>query len=166
MRDIRMLVRYSAWADSRLFSVLQTVPTEELIAPRITGLGSMLDVIGHCYIVDLIWKAHLEGRSHGFTSRIPQNRVPLDELRKNQTAVDQWYVDYTDSLTAAMHDDKLHFQFVDGGSGALTRGDMVLHSVNHKSGHRGYVAVLLYQSGIKPPVLDIPVFMLEQSHVL
>ena len=50
-------------------------------------------------------------------------------------------------------------------SGALTRGDLVLHAVNYKSGHRGYVAVLLYQAGIKPPVLDIPVFIRESLNV-
>jgi uncharacterized damage-inducible protein DinB len=53
----------------------------------------------------------------------------------------------------------LHFSFVDGGKGALSRGDMLLHVSNHKAYHRGYVADMLYESGLKPPTTDLPVFL-------
>ncbi|WP_256734909.1 DinB family protein [Variovorax sp. dw_954] len=31
--------------------------------------------------------------------------------------------------------------------------------VNHKTYHRGYVADLLYQVGLKLPVMDLPVYL-------
>lgn len=161
-RDIRMLVRYAQWAGSRLFSVLEPLPASELVAPRAAGPGNLLSMLGtlaHCHRVDLIWKGHLEGRPHGFSSRIPDRLPPLDELRANQAEVDTWYVAYADSLTEPMQQQVLRFDFVDGSSGSMSRGDMLLHVVNHKTYHRGYVAQMLYQAGAKPPVMDLPVFL-------
>lgn len=165
-RDLRMLTRYSTWANERLFDLLESLHPAELTAPRQTGLGSMLATLGHNHVIDLIWKSHLEGRRHGFTSRVPQVVLPLDALRTAQAEVDGWYVGYADALTEQAHAEIVHFDFVDGGTGTLSRGDMLLHVINHKTYHRGYVADMLYQAGFKPPVMDIPVFMRDAPPVL
>ena len=67
------------------------------------------------------------------------------------------HVTSTNDPTA--HAEVVDFRFVDGGAGAMTRGDMLLHVVNHKTYHRGYVADMLYQAGSRPPVMDLPVFL-------
>ena len=41
----------------------------------------------------------------------------------------------------------------------MTRGDMLLHVVNHKTYHRGYVADMLCQVPARPPTMDLPVFL-------
>jgi uncharacterized damage-inducible protein DinB len=41
---------------------------------------------------------------------------------------------------------------VGGGDGAMTRGQILLHLVNHTSYHRGFVADLFYQ--LPTPVRD------------
>ncbi len=48
----------------------------------------------------------------------------------------------------------------------MTRGDMLLHVVNHKTYHRGYVADRLYQAGSRPPVMDLPVFLRDAPPTL
>jgi len=55
----------------------------------------------------------------------------------------------------------VQFEYVDGGSGAISRGDMLLHIVNHKSYHRGFVAEMICQAKVRPPVMDLPVFLRE-----
>jgi uncharacterized damage-inducible protein DinB len=158
-RNIRMLTRYTAWANDRLFAALAALPDGEATARRTTGFGSMVNTLNHAYVVDLIWQAHLQGRPHGFTSRITEVQPFLHELRSSQAQVDQWYVSYADELLDDAHNQVVRFKFVDGGPGAMTRGDMLLHVVNHKTYHRGYVADLLYQAGSRPPVMDLPVFL-------
>ena len=37
---------------------------------------------------------------------------------------------------------------------------------DHKTYHRGYVAVVLYQLGGRPPVMDLPVFLRDAPRVL
>lgn len=43
-------------------------------------------------MIDSIFQAHLEGREHGYTARNTPNYPPLEELWKEQQAVDAWYV--------------------------------------------------------------------------
>jgi uncharacterized damage-inducible protein DinB len=159
IRNIQLLTRYNAWANHRLFDLLASLPAGEASAKRVTGFGSMVNTLNHAYVVDLIWKAHLENRPHGFTSRITEVEPTLPELRNAQADMDQWYIDYASALTEQAHDESIPFKFVDGGAGIMTRGEMLLHVVNHKTYHRGYVADLLYQIGSRPPVMDLPVFL-------
>lgn len=153
-----MLTRYTAWADARLFAALEALPDGVATAKRATGFGNMVNTLNHAYVVDCIWKAHLEGKLHGFTSRNTDTQPALHELRSAQAQIDQWYVDYADGLCEKAHDETVRFRFVDGGAGAMTRGDILLHVVNHKTYHRGYVADMLYQAASRPPAMDLPVF--------
>ncbi len=162
-RNVRMLTRYNAWAGQRLFEMLRGLPEDVVTAPRPTGSGSIVDTLSHAHVVDLIWQAHLLGRPHGFTTRNIETAPPLRELHDAQTQIDRWYVDYADTLSDAAHDEVVHFRFVDGGAGAMSRGDMLLHTVNHKTYHRGYVAEALYHAGLKPPVMDLPVFLRDAA---
>lgn len=159
LRNIRMLTRYTAWANTRIFEALTRLPEGVATAQRGSGAGNMLTTLSHAYVVDLIWQAHLEGRPHGFSTRNTDTPLGLQALRQAQANVDDWYIRYADGLTDAAHDEVVHFQFVDGGAGAMTRGEMLLHVVNHKTYHRGYVAEMLYQASFRPPTLDLPVFL-------
>ena len=165
-RDIRMLVRYSAWANERLFALLSTLSGDVVTAKHASAFASIVNTLSHAHVVDLIWMAHLEGREQGFTARVTEHEPPMASLRSAQALLDQWYVDYADGLTDAAHDEALQFEFVDGGAGAMSRGNILLHVVNHKTYHRGYVADLLYHSGTRPPVMDLPVFLRDAFCVL
>ncbi len=43
---------------------------------------------------------------------------------------------------------------------------MLLHIANHKTYHRGYVADMLYESGLRPPTMDLPVFLRDAPPAL
>lgn len=161
IRNIRMLTRYSAWANGLMFDVLAALPAGEAEARRTTLFGSMVNTLNHNHVVDLIWKGHLTGVPHGFTKRITDTEPTLAELRHAQTELDNWYIAYADKLTEAVMNEVVQYKFVDGGDGVMTRGDMLLHIVNHKTYHRGVVADMLYQAKSKPPVMDLPVFLRE-----
>lgn len=153
LTHLRMLMRYTAWANTRLFDTLAALPGD---TPALAG---MVKTLNHAYVVDLIWKAHLEHKPHGFRERNTEVQPALLALREAQAQSDRWYVGCADVLSEAAHDEVLDFQFVDGGAGAMSRGNMLAHIVNHKTYHRGYVAQMLYSVGAKPPVMDLPVFV-------
>jgi uncharacterized damage-inducible protein DinB len=165
LRNIRMLTRYSAWANARLFDALQALPAGEATAKRATLFGNMVNTLNHDYVIDLIWQAHLTGVSHGFTKRITDTEPTLQELRRTQAEIDAWYVAYADQMTEALHNERVNFKFVDGAEGTMARGDMLLHIVNHKTYHRGVVADMLYQAKSKPPVMDLPVFLRDAPQI-
>jgi uncharacterized damage-inducible protein DinB len=159
LRNIKMLTRYTAWANERLFDALARLPEGEAAAKRPTGFGNMLHTLNHAYVIDLIWQAHLEGRAHGFEARNTATHPPLAELRAAQRRLDEWYMNYADTLSEKKHDEIVRFTFVGGGAGSMSRGDILLHVVNHKTYHRGYVADMLYQVPARPPAMDLPVFL-------
>ena len=43
----------------------------------------------------------------------------------------------------------------------MTRGDILLHIVNHKTYHRGWVADMFFQENVRPPATDLPVYLRE-----
>ena len=58
----------------------------------------------------------------------------------------------------------MHFVLVGGNRGVMTRGEILLHVVNHTTYHRGFVADLMYQvPGAHPPTTDLPVYLRETA---
>ena len=41
----------------------------------------------------------------------------------------------------------------------MTRGDILTHVCNHKTFHRGHIGDMFYQSGYRPPSIDLPVYI-------
>ena len=161
MDYLQTLMRYKAWANELVFDAAAKLPQAELTAPRKIVFGSMLRTLNHVYAMDEVWRAHLEGRLHGYTTRNPEACPPLAELRDAQKAIDGWFVQYADSLSR--EDEIVDFQFIGGGPGAMTRRDILLHVANHGTYHRGNVAAMMYQAGVAPPTTDLPVFLKRLS---
>src|SRR5215471_16190660 len=101
MNSLPTLVHYKAWANKLIFDALAKLPEAELVAPRPIVFGSLLRTLNHTYSMDVVWQANLEGRDHGFKTRNPPASPPLAELREKQFAIDEWYVSYAGSLSAA-----------------------------------------------------------------
>ena len=157
MDHLKTLMRYKAWANELVFAAAAKLPEAELTAPCKIVFGSMLRTLNHVYAMDEVWRAHLEARPHGYTTRNPEACPPLAELRDAQKAMDAWFVRYADS--PAREDEIVEFRFIGGGPGSMTRGDILLHVANHGTYHRGNVAAMMYQAGVAPPTTDLPVFL-------
>jgi uncharacterized damage-inducible protein DinB len=160
---LQTLMRYKAWANELLFAAAAKLPADELTAPRKIVFGNMLRTLNHVYAMDDVWRAHLEGRTHAYTTRNPEACPSVAELYDAQQAMDAWFVGYADSLTEAKRDEVVKFRFIGGGPGAMTRQDILLHVANHGTYHRGNVAAMMYQAGVAPPTTDLPVFLRNPS---
>ena len=154
-----MLARYNAWANRVIFDAVAALPPGEAEKPRTTLFRNMVHTLNHNYVIDRIFQAHLEGRPHGYGARNTAEPPPLAELRRAQQEVDAWYVDWAAGIAEPKLDETLKFEFVGGGNGAMTRGQMLLHVVNHTSYHRGFVADMFYQVPARPPVTDLTVYL-------
>lgn len=155
----QMLTQYNAWADTLMFSSIKRLPEGEATKDHPTRFKNMIHTLNHIYVIACIFKAHLEGRPHHFTARNTPTDPPLPELCESTRVIDLWYVDYAASLSAARLDERVSFQFVDGGAGIMSREEMILHIVNHATYHRGIVVDMMYQVPHTPPVMDLTVFL-------
>lgn len=160
-KDLRTLTRYKAWADDCLYESLAGVSNAALVAERKTRLGSILRTLNHAYAMDLVWKAHLEGVPHGFSTRRPEILSEFSSLRAAQAHVDEWYVAYAAELNTEAMDASVDFEFIGGGRGVMTRSEILLHVVNHATYHRGHITDAMLQIPALPPTTDFPVFLRE-----
>jgi uncharacterized damage-inducible protein DinB len=159
LKNVRMLTRYAAWANSLLYTTLGEQPEPELTKPRQILFGNLIRTLNHVYTIDLVWQAHLEGRAHGFTTRTPDVQVSFADLRIAQATLDSWYIRYAEEMSDRAGEEIVNFTFIGGGEGSMTRGDILLHVVNHTTYHRGQIAAMIYQIPAQPPTTDLPVFL-------
>ncbi len=158
LRNIQMLTHYNAWANERLYESLHALAQQAEFEPA-GNMGKMLRILNHVCIIDQVWQAHLQEKPHGFTARNTETTPLLNELQGAQRALDEWYITYANNLSSIKHDEVIQFQFIGGGDGRMRRADILLHVVNHKTYHRGYVAQMIYDASSQPPIMDLPVFL-------
>jgi len=158
-----LLARYNAWANGVIFDAVAALPAGEPEKPRTSLFRNMVHTLNHNYVIDRIFQAHLEGRPHGYTARNTPDHPPLAELRRAQEEVDAWYVRWAGAIAEPALDETVRFEFVGGGAGAMTRGQMLLHVVNHTSYHRGFVADLFFQVPARPPITDLTVYLRDHT---
>ncbi|WP_282607196.1 DinB family protein [Pelagibius sp. Alg239-R121] len=154
-----MLIRYKVWASGIAFDTVAGLPEEELIKERQTTFKTILHTLNHIYVVEDIFRAHLEGRQHGYAARNTETSPTLPALREASRNMGRWYIDLADSLTEDELSEIIEFEFVGGGAGAMARMEILYHIVNHATYHHGFVSDMLYQVPVRQPANDLPVFL-------
>lgn len=155
----RDMACYKAWANEVTYNAVLRLPDKEISKVRKSCFDSILQTLNHIYIVDDIFKAHLEGRSHGYEARQTRTPPPLAELCEATRLMDKWWIDLTDRLSEEEFYQTIEFEFVDGGKGAMTRLEIILHLVDHSNYHRGYVDDMMYDIPHLPPASDYSVYL-------
>ena len=164
LRNVRTLTRYMAWANDKIYDAVASLPEGEATKPGRSVFKNIVHTLNHVYVIDLIFQAHLEGREHGFTARNTPGHPPLPDLRHKQGAIDDWYIAWSDAQSETALAEPVHFTLIGGNRGVMTRGEILLHIVNHTTYHRGHVADLFYQvPGARPPTTDLPVYLRETA---
>ena len=154
-----MLTRYNAWANEVMFKAVAALPEGEAVKPRPSVFKNMVHTLNHNYVIDRIFQAHLEGRAHGYGARNTPDHPPLAELWRAQQDIDRWYIEWSNVTPEAALIESIKFTYVGGGEGVMTRREIVQHLVNHTSYHRGFVAQMMYDIPVRPPVTDLTVYL-------
>jgi len=162
-RTACLLADYKRWANQRLFDSLAALPPGEVKKERISVFKDMIGTLNHVYVVDCIWRAHLEGRGHGFKTSHDLLHTDLLELGMAQREIDHWYCDWSARQSDVSLDQPVEFSFVSGESGTMSAGAMLMHVVNHASYHRGWVVQMYFEIPAMPPVTDMPVYLRESD---
>jgi uncharacterized damage-inducible protein DinB len=160
----RLMANYRIWADSLTYESVAALPAGEAEKERRTLFKSIIGTLNHNYVVDRIWQAHLLGEEHGFTARNVILYHELDALWSAQQTMNRWWKDWSEAQTTASLDETVHFRFVGGQPGAMTRGAILLHVVNHATYHRGWVDEMYFEVPAKGPTTDLPVYLQQLSH--
>lgn len=150
---------YGQWANRIVIDGLSGLSDAVLDARQPVVFGSIRRTFHHLLVIGQVWRAHLLGQNHGYTSRSPGNPPPMEEMASALAELDAWLVDYGAGLDADALNEGVAFTFIGGGDGVMTRAQILLHVVNHATYHRGHIVAMLNGAGISLPNSDMPVFL-------
>jgi len=150
-----MLARYNRVANERLYAVCGELDDLEYHKSRAGSLGSIHGLLNHLLLGDRIWMARFEGSGH---ETPPLNTVlyeTFSELRGTQVAEDQRIERFFESIDEAFFSRSFAYVNNQGRDYVEECPVAVAHFFNHQTHHRGQVHVMLSQTGVRPPSLDL-----------
>jgi uncharacterized damage-inducible protein DinB len=142
-----------------MFDAMAALPPGETTKERQSLFKTMVLTMNHLYVADLIWQAHVEGREHGFPALNHVIHSELAPLREAQEKLDDWYIDWAESLSQDQLNKEVDFTLIGGNQGRMSNGQILMHVVNHTSYHRGFVGDMFYQVPLRAPTTDLPVYL-------
>ncbi len=140
---LQSLFRQKAAINEEFFTVL------ERVAPG--DRADAIRTLNHIFVVDRIFKAHLQGEPHGYTATNTPEMPALDALRAGVHETDLWFVERAGTLAPEQLAQAVDFVFTDGLRGRMTREEMLAHVLTHGSYHRGEVGQMLKRLSVAPP---------------
>jgi uncharacterized damage-inducible protein DinB len=136
---LNSLFQYKASVDEELLDALALVSNNA----SSENFHAALRVLNHAHIVDRIFASNLQRKPHGYEASW-SNRPPLlNALALAIRETDRWYLDYVSRITPEELEEVVGFTFTDGGTGRMSREEMLAHVITHSGYHRGEVGRLL-----------------------
>ena len=145
--SIQSQYEFKAWSNQQLFAHLQDRRDE--LGEAL--LHKAIRILNHIYVVDAIFKGHLEGKPHGYVTTNTDPFPSLDELQLDAAQTDAWYIAYSKTLTEPALTKLLRFDFTDGDKGCMSIAEIMAHVAAHGGYHRGQVGQMLKEANAAPP---------------
>lgn len=143
---LQHLFRYKAWANDELLTALTRLgPLRRLTITRLA-----IKALSHSYVVDRIFAAHLQRKAHPYTSANLSELPTLDDLAADIKTSDREYIKYVSGLDSEALSERIDFVFTDSAPGRMSREEMLIHVINHGTGHRGQVSALMLLNAVTP----------------
>jgi uncharacterized damage-inducible protein DinB len=155
MDALRKLLEYHQWATELTLDSVSALDQEAYARDLGTSFASVRGTLIHTFIVDLDWLADLAGDP-------PERHYDRDAYPTIESLREPWREVHARWLATTDGDWELDQEVTWGGSkGAVwqnTYEEIVRHVVNHGTYHRGQVASMLRQLGVKPRSTDLIFF--------
>ena len=144
---LESLFACKAWANEELFESLSRIDASAYSAE----VHNAIRILNHVYVVDSIFKGHLEGLPHGHTGTNTQDTPTLGDLAARVKVIDRWYQSYVLTTPKSALTKVLAFTFTDGDSGVMTSEEILLHVATHGAYHRGAAGQAMRTTNVAPP---------------
>jgi uncharacterized damage-inducible protein DinB len=161
LADLKRLLKFNEWANARVFDAVAALTPEQVCK----DLGSSFPCVGltaaHLVAGEWIWLQRWLGISN---SKFPEwaNSTDIADLRRRLTDIEteRWALFHT--LTEADLLTPRHYKLMSGLEDQQPLDVMITHVVNHATYHRGQIATMFRQLGLKPTGTDFITFAREQ----
>jgi uncharacterized damage-inducible protein DinB len=151
------LFAYNAWANRQMFDAAGALPGDSYLRDLKSSHGGIHGTLAHIVWAEQLWL-------HRWLSRpnpaVPQGRdlTDLGAVRARWEEVEAERGVFLQGLTPARLDETRAVKPSAGGEYVHTLRQMLRHTVDHSTYHRGQVVTMLRQVGAVPPNTGLIVF--------
>ena len=148
-------LRYKQWADSRTLEATALIDSERFPSE----IEFARQQLNHMVRVEEVFRARLLGNKEPHSSSNSEVVPMLEQLSKRLLESNDWLRTYAESMPSEKLVEKIHFHFLDGKGGTMTREEVLFHLVNHGTYHRGAIGRALDLAGGLRPADTYTVFV-------
>jgi uncharacterized damage-inducible protein DinB len=109
--------------------------------------------------VEEMFRARLSAAAEPHDSTNTPHLPELDELALRLNASNHWLQAFANGLQYEQLVEQIHFTFVDGKKGVMTREEVLYHLINHGTYHRGAIGHALDLANAPRPADTFTVFV-------
>lgn len=155
LTQIQYQLQYKQWADERTLDAVALIDSVQFPSE----IAFARQQLNHMVRVEEVFRARLLGMPEPHASSNTDVVPGLAELRERLLASNEWLLKYAASTPSETLAGKIHFRFLDGLDGTLSREEILFHMVNHGTYHRGAIGRALDLAGGLRPADTYTVFV-------
>ena len=162
LETIRLLYDYTRWADTRMFDAVSKLSPEQWTKDLGSSLKSARDTVVHVVSAQWIWISRWKGE-------VPKGMWNAADyptqasIREKSEALAKDLAAFVAAQTEESLAAPLAYKNLKGDSFSYPLGQLMLHTVNHSTYHRGQVTTLIRQLGAQPLSSDLVVYYAEKA---
>jgi uncharacterized damage-inducible protein DinB len=154
INEIRELFTYNAWANNRLFDIIEQVPPEQYMQDIKSSHGSLHGTLIHLVGAEKVWLERWQ-KAQNIVFLQAKDIQSFKELRTIWNTVHEQREKFLAGFTDATLDKAVTITDSRGNVYTNTFSQMMSHLINHSSYHRGQIVTILRQLGFTPVGTDM-----------
>lgn len=151
----RLMARYNAWMNQRLYAIAARMTDEERRRNRGAFFKSVHGTLNHILVGDGIWMARFEGLPHEWHGFDHEAQADFAGLGAARVAMDARIAAYVERLTPELLASDLDYRSTAGQARHIALATALSHFFNHQTHHRGQATTVFAQLGIDVGATDI-----------
>jgi uncharacterized damage-inducible protein DinB len=145
--DFRTLYAYNDWANRRVVDACRALDSAAFARATEGSFGSIKDTLAHIAWAEWLWLERWQHRSPK-QSALP-DASSLAAIERVMTEVARGQQSFVERVRDEELRERISYVNIKGETWEYTLGQMLQHTVNHSTYHRGQIVTLLRQAGAK-----------------
>jgi uncharacterized damage-inducible protein DinB len=151
---VRELYAYDRWANERFLTAAERLSEEQFLRPMGSSFTSVRDTLVHIVGAEWIWLERWNGRSPRGGLLKVEELPDMKTIRERLKQVEADRERFLQQMDESDLQKSIAYVNLKGETWTYPMWKMLAHVANHSTYHRGQVATLLRQLGVKPPMTD------------
>jgi uncharacterized damage-inducible protein DinB len=162
--EMRELFAFNAWANHRILGAVETLTAEQFTREMGSSFSSVRDTLVHVWAVEWVWLERLYGRSPAAFPKA-KDFPDVATLRPRWAEVEKSWLEFVSRLNESELAEEVDYKSLSFGPARSPRWQILQHTVNHGSYHRGQITTMLRQLGAKSAATDLILYYRERQAV-